>query len=275
MIKLRINSLAQLCYIVLGFFIISYVLYIRIILVRLPKELYLFTPAINYKLIILMSSWIIFSIYMLMKSIKILLYKGTFTSSLISQMLLYIQRIMLNSLLEVYQIFMASLNNSYALVSKLAEYFYTTVGHIHEGLFVFISYFIRFLIVIVFLIDVFYFFKLNYFYKFLTLLSIALFIKVLFYILKDFASNLNEAASYLTLIPDHKNPSNIQFKPSPGNEDIDLEYHIQQFKLCSKLIGYLEVYDFLTNYYNPRMNLIIYGLYFVGWSYILIFNLYA
>ena len=93
------------------------------------------------------------------------------------------------------------------------------------------------------------------------------------FILKDFSKNLEEAESYLELkgLSDQGEPILI---PSKGNEDINLKYHIEQFRNCSQISGYLEVYDFLKFYYTPRVNLFIYTLYFIGWFYILIINLY-
>lgn len=273
MIRWRINSLLQLYYFFLGVLIISYVLYVRVILNRVPKELYLFEP-ISYKLIFMVISGITLSIFIIIKSISLLLYPNKISNNIFNTILSQISNIISDSLREVYNIIISNINNSYELISSLAYHFYEKFGKLHEGFFLFVSYIIRFFIVMAFLIDVFYFFELKYFYKALILLTISLSIKIVFFILKDFATNLEEIASYLTLVNDAQDSSNIKFIPSHGNEDINLEYHINHFRICSQINGYLDVYNFLLNYYNPRVNLFIYLLYLIGWLYILFHNLF-
>ena len=51
-------------------------------------------------------------------------------------------------------------------------------------------------------------------------------------------------------------------------------YAVQQFIICSKLKGYIEIYEFYQNYYSCRINIIIYCLYLIGWLYVIYHNLY-
>lgn len=93
-----------------------------------------------------------------------------------------------------------------------------------EVLFLILLYTIRFIIVIIFLIDIIIFFKLQYFYQVLI---------ILFVVLKDFAKNLSNIQSYLVLENNGDNTLTT-FKPSQGNDDIDLVYYVYQFIVCSK-----------------------------------------
>ena len=57
-------------------------------------------------------------------------------------------------------------------------------------------------------------------------------------------------------------------------KEYDLSYYIQQYILCSKITGYLDMYDKYSSYFTPYFNKIIYGLYVVAWSYVLLVNIY-
>lgn len=270
MITLKINSLFKILYILFGFLIIIYIIYVRLILIRAPRSLIISNP-INYTLIILISSWIIISLYIIVKNILVILGVKKSNNKL-QYILLQYYTIFENSLKEVYQLLINNINNSYNIISYLAKLFYKYFGHITEGFFLYISYLSRLIILSTFLIDVFYFFQLQYFYRTLILLCIPLSINIFIYILKDFSSNLEDARSYLNISEESINEPIIKCTPSSGNEDIDLTYHIEEFILCSKLNGYFEVYDFLASYYNTRVNIFIYSLYFTGWLYVLCVN---
>ena len=91
----------------------------------------------------------------------------------------------------------------------------------HEGTLLFISYSIRIFILIMFLLDIFYFYELKYFYKALFLLCISLFITILLFILRDFSTNLDSAESFIELqsyvIDPKTQEPDIKFKPTKGN----------------------------------------------------------
>ena len=275
MTNLKNKSLTKLFYVLFGFFIISYIIYVRLILVRIPKYLIMTNP-LNYSLIIIMLTWIFICIFIIIKSIMSI-FKFHSSTSKIQKILLNYYNIFYDSLTEVYQIIINNIENSYDIISYLAKTFYKYFGQITEGLFLYISYFIRFIIVSSFLFDVFYLFQLKYFYKTLFLLIIPICINVFIYIFKDIANNLEDAESFLSITVVGTDPTTnepiIDYRPRSGNEDIDLTYHIEQFVLCSKLNGYFYVYDFLASYYNPRINIIIYFFYLIGWFHVLLINL--
>lgn len=114
-------------------------------------------------------------------------------------------------------------------------------------------------------------------YKALYLLIISLIIKILFYILKDFASNLEDARSYLIITPkginnDSQEPiTNYALKPE--FQDLNLTYHVGQFILCNKVSGYLDMYNHYRSFFTPYVNLVIYSLYFIGWVYVIVLNI--
>lgn len=263
-------------YLLLGAFIIFYVIYVRLIVVRVPRDLYMVEP-IKYELIFLALSWILISVFIIIKNILILLNLNTNHNGFFQGLILKIQQIIDNALHEVLHLFSTFIDKSPEIIFSLAKHFYTLFGKINENLFLLISFIIRFIIVGAFLTDVFYFFELKYFYKSLILLCIPICISILFYLLKDFATNLEEAESFLLIKEEGFNANTKEpiftFMPSQGNEDIDLQYHVDYFITCSKISGYLSVYDYLTYYYSSRINIFIYSMYLIGWSYIIFINL--
>ena len=245
-------------------------------MVRLPKDLYLYVNGyLNYKLVIILIIGVILCVYVITVNIFSLLTqyrKALFFNKITS----IINESINKSLYEVYRFSELFFSDGYERLSQLASKFYSTFGSITEKLFIFIAYFVRLFVVIVFLIDVFWFFRFDYFYKVLVFLCIPLIINVLFFLLNDFASNLDNAKSFLIIesmgVDEESNLPITNYRKSPGNEDIDLAYHVQQFILCNKVNGYLEEYKVLLDYYSIRLNIIIYSLYLTGWLYILFQN---
>ena len=182
------------------------------------------------------------------------------------------------ALFEVYRAGNFIIPDGYDKIARIANQFYLKFGNKPEGLLIFVSFFIRFIIVTVFLIDVFYFYKLDYFYKVLILLCIPLFNNLLIYILTDFAKNLDEIKSCLIIKDlgmDNETKLPItRYSPSPGNEHIELNYYIEQFIICSKVSGYLQIYNSILQYYSLRCNIIIYVLYLIGWLFIVYKNIF-
>ena len=274
------NSLLKLFYTLLGLIIINYIIYVRLILTRMPRTLYIFNDEsdLNIKLILIIITGICFSLFIIIKSIITLFHFNKNNSeSKIQKMIITFHNVVDKAFLAVYQLIMNNIKDNYNIISALSNKFYNLFGKIHEGFLVFISYSIRSLILSVFLLDIFYFYELKYFYKALFLLCISLCVNLLLFILRDFANNLESAESFIELesyvIDSETQEPIIKFKPTKGNEDIDLDYHVEQFKLCSKITGYLEGYDFFVNLYNPKFNLVIYTLYFFGWFFILYSNI--
>ena len=94
--------------------------------------------------------------------------------------------------------------------------------------------------------------------------------------LKDFAGNLEEAKSLLIIeekgINDENNLPRTSFSLKEEFKDLDLEYHVGQYILCSKISGYLEMYDRYSAFFTPYFNIVIYLSYLTGWCYVLFIN---
>ncbi len=270
--RIKINYI----HLVFGLFFVLYTIYIRIILVRLPKDLHLYIEnSLNITLLLITLFGLFLSIYVITNNLYLLLYKNTNKSTL-SRVFLVIPAFINNALYEVYRVSELVVSEGYDQIANLAAKFYSIFGNKSERLFIFISFFMRAFIVSVFLVDIFYFFRLNYFYNVLILLLIPLGINLIFFILNDFSQNLDDIKSSLIItdlgIDKINNLPITNYRPSPGNENIDLKYCVEQYILCSKISGYLEVYNATLRYYSIRLNIIIYSLYFTGWLFILYKN---
>lgn len=265
--------------VILGIVIILYVLNRRFLTFRVPKELYLLENlnplVIRINVLIIVVIGLLSSLFILYHSIKVLLEKPTATHTL-SSIINVISTIINNALFAVYHFIARYLPNGYNKISTLAYYFYEIFYKQSETLFLFIQYVIRIIILSCFLIDVVVYFKFYYMYKAFYLLSIILFIKVLIYILKDFATNLEEARSYLIITPMGIDPNTglplTNYALKPEHYDANLTYHIGQFILLHKMNGYLDMYDRYNNFFTPYVNVLLYSFYFMGWLYILVKN---
>lgn len=275
--KYLTNTNLKLLYLSIGFIFIIYVFYIRVLLIRIPRTLYMFDP-INYSLIFIMIIWISLSVYIIVKSLSVLWNYNVRNNNFLSKIMQTIHNVLDSSIREVYG-FPAKFISEDILFENICiivRKFYDVFGKKPETIFLFITYFIKFIILLAFMYDICILFELRYFYKSLFLLIISTLIDVLFYILRDFAKNLEDLQSYLIIEQDkfdkETNEPSYIFKPAIGYEHIDLEYHVQHFILCSKINGYLEIYDDLNMYYTSHVNLIIYSMYLLGWLYILYTN---
>ena len=270
---LKINYI----YFFTGIFLIIYIFYIRVILIRLPRDLHCYSDNhLNIKLLIIIIIGLIISLQLIIFNLFLLWHK-ILKENFISNTLTKAKNFIDKALFEVYLATTSHISNNYEKMSLISKKFYLIFGTVTEGLFVYIIYFIRFILVFIFIIDVFYFFELNYFYKSLIFLCIPLSINILIFMLNDFANNLNTAKSYLIIenlgIDKETNLPIIEYSPSFGNEDINLDYHIEQYLLCLKLKGYLDVYNIVIQYYSIRCNIIIYSLYFFCWLFIIYKNI--
>lgn len=261
----------------LGFSIIFYVFYIRVIVERLPKELYIYDAENNIKLrlLVIIILGIIIAIIQIISNIILLLHCARAEGKL-KKILNSVGTILDDALFETYNLLVNQIPNSYDKLSFISKKFYNIFYNISEIFFIIIEYAIRSLILICFLIDVFVFFRLEFMYKALYLLLISMLIKIFFYMLKDIASNLgilekdliitNKGIDEATVLP----RTSYRFKDI--NETADLNYHIDQYILCSKLSGYLENYKKYRQFLQPYFTLIIYSCYLLGWCYILYIN---
>lgn len=252
-----INQIVTLLYTSIGFLLVAYIIYVRIFLVRLPKSLQLHTTDSYY-------------------IIKLMFIFLSITHNTFYRITLFFSSLLDNSLKHFYSFIVSFFNDKYDMVSKISHRFYNYWSTIPEYNLLMYTYIIRFFILIIFLFEVFIYFSLNYFYKALILLCFILILKAFIFILRDFASN-EETLKESLLIKEFTNEEGItslQYSLKPEYEENDLNYIVNEYALCGKLKGYFEMYDIYSSYFNPRVNLIIYSLYFIGWLYVLSYNLY-
>lgn len=265
----------KLFYILLGVVLTLYIIYIRLIVIRAPRDLILFNSTYNYKLIFIMSMGIIISLFLVYKNMRIILEKKE-SNNIINQLITTLNKTITNSFNELFNfILFTFVKEPYEVCSLFAKKFYALFSKITEGIFIYINILLKFIILIVFLIDVFYFFRLNYFYKALILLCISICISIVMFILDKVANNLPLIESYLIkgeTVDSVTKKVNLTFSASPGNENIDLDYTVEEYAICSKIRQYLDIYFSLNHYYLPRFNIIMHLLYLFGWLYILYHN---
>lgn len=259
--------------IIIGLLLIIFTIYRRIFVVRLPKSLYIFNDTINYVLLVTVILGFLICSYYLIITIRLIFLKNKFKRNFFTKL----NDIIENALFEVYNSCANYIPDMFNKISLLAENFYALFHKRMEYTLLFLLFFIRLIIIIAFLIDIFIFFKFNYFYKALYLLCISLFIKIIIFILRDFANNLEDAESIL-IIEDRGIDSETQlpittFKLKEEYKNLNLQYYIKQYILCSKLTGYFEMYDCYSKFFTPYFNFSIYLLYLIGWLYILYQNI--
>lgn len=267
--------------IILGSFIILYTIYIRLIVSRLPKELYIITDSIheyvNLKLIIIISCGFVTAITQIIINI-IIIYDIQKAPGIIKQIFIKINNIIDNALFEIFNLIIDHTPNAYKKMSNFVTKFYAAMKDYSEASLLLLLYFIRLLILTAFLLDVFMFFRLWLMYKFLYLLCFYLAIKILLYSLKDFASNLDTLEKRLLIIPEGMDTDTglpiTRYESKENNlTQNQLDYYAMQYIITNKLSGYLAAYDRYNNLLTPYFNILVYFLYFIGWSYIIYENI--
>lgn len=268
------QKLLTIINITLGSLIVFYIIYRRFIFTRLPKSLWIMnyiTFEIRYNVIITVSIGLIVSFIVLYQSLRTIMNKES-NNNIITQTLKRFNDFVDQALFETYNFLLEHIPDSYHKISTFAYYFYETFSKYPETFFIFLLYIIRVIILISFLIDVFIYFKLYYMYKALYLLCISLFIKLIIYVLKDFAKNLDIAKSYLIIKPigiDEITQLPItEYSLNPEHSDVDLHYHIGQYILCNKVSGYFDMYDRYHDFFSPYFKLFLYLIYLISWCYI-------
>lgn len=275
MINMTINKhIIFFINILIGVLIVGFTFYRRFIVIRLPKSLFIFNDTVNYFLLLTVITGFSFCLYRLIITFYNLLNKKETKVSFFTKL----NEIIENALFNLYSVVCNYIPDIYLKISSLAEKFYALFHKRGEYLLLFILYFIRIIILIVFLIDIFVFFKFDYFYKVLYFLCISLFIKLLLYILRDFASNLEDSESILIITPKGIDPETqlpiTNFTLKEEYKKLDLDFYIKQYLLCSKLTGYFHNYDRYSKFFTPYLDVGISLLYLIGWSYILIVNIF-
>ena len=273
------KNIMYLFNIILGLLLVFDTIYKRLIITRLPKDLWLIQDGIFLKgLSIFVFLSIFISAYLCVNNLLFLCGKEH-GEGFISRLSGKLNDVIDNALQEIYILVGNFLTKEpYDKVSFFSEMFYKYFHKTTEAFFLFILYFIRIIILLCFLIDVFIFFRLNYMYKSLYLLCFSMIIKIIFYMLKDFSGNLEETKSVLNIndkgMAPHTELPRTTFSLKEEYKDLDLVYHVGQFILCSKIKGYLEIYDRFTKLFNPYFNTFVYFLYFGGWFFVLFKNLF-
>lgn len=260
--------------IVCAIFIISSLFYFRLIVVRVPKNLYIVEDGyIKANIIIMLIVGLSVTLYML----KINIYENKKTLNAIQKILEQILTFLEHALQELHVLIMTYIPDNYEKMSYLSKKFYNTFEKKSEAYFLLILFIIRFIILITFLFDVFVYFELAFMYKALYLLCFSLMIQLWFYMLSNFAENLNDIREDLIIenlgIDEQTKLPITNYYLKEGVKHLDLEYHVQEFILCSKLTGYLAMYNKYKTFLTPKINIVIYSLYLIGWLYILIVNL--
>ena len=275
---IKINIFLKYFYILLGFVMVSYIIYVRIFLVRVPKDLRInfWSDNYNVKLLFLFLS-IIICFIIIIKNVLIELGIKSKENKL-SVILENISNIIDISLKHFCSFLACFFHNPEDILSYISDRFYYYWHKYPEYYLLFITYIIRSFIVLIFLIEVFFKFKLDLFYKSLSLLCIILVIKIFIFVLKDFAQNLEALREALIIkdcgIDEETVLPITNYSLKPGFEDNDLHYLIKEFIICNKLSGYLSLYDRYKTFFQPKFNIIIYSLYLIGWSFILFTNIF-
>lgn len=270
-------KLGYYLYLLTGFIIISYIFYIRLILVRLPKELFLkLNGNINLNLLFIIFIGIAISISIIVINLYLLLNKQV-NQSFISNILSKIQEYFHRALFEVYNLIINLIPHSLDKIPLIVKNFYNIFGNRAEEIFVFVVYSIRFIIVISFLVDILVFFRFNYFYKALMLLLIPICVNILFFMLTDYSKNLEELQSCLIIKDGGMDKDTkmliTEYSLTDENKGLNLKYLVEQYKLCLALSQYLIYYNMVLRYVSIRCNLLIYCLYLFGWLFIIYKNI--
>lgn len=257
--------------------ILFYTIYCRVFVVRMPKDLYLFNN-FNHKTMFIIALGFFTSLLILYKSI--LIYTNTIKETKFTKLIARVHNFFEDIMKNTYSFCHQNNPKFYDNLVIFTDNFYKFFGYKHEGLLIVITNIIKCIILIAFLLDVFYFFKLKYFYFMLYFLIINMIINLIIFVLKDFAELLESIKSQLiitTTIDKEKDTYNIKMELNPENSDnleLDLHATINEYKVCNRISGYLEAYDFYQKDYIPRFNILIYSSYLVGWSFIIIKNIY-
>lgn len=272
------NKIIFIFNIFIGLIIISYTIYRRFFIIRLPKSLLLFDNGLNLYLLLLIIISLFFCFYQIIMNILFILNKSEKKSTFLTKILRKLSNLINDAFFDLYTVIYNKTPNAFDKISNFVEEFYALFHKYTEALFIIGLFFIRLVIVICFLIDVFVFFKLYYMYKACYLLCFSLLFKLLFYILKDFANNLENAESLLiidNLGVDAKTGLPLtNYSLKPEYNDLILSYYVKQYILCLKINGYLNAYENFKTLFTPYIDIIIYSLYLFGWLYVLIINLY-
>lgn len=265
---ININKILNYIYIILGAFFVAYIIYIRFFLVRLPKDLHFNALDNTYTLkmtFLLMS--IVICIYLIIKNIKEI-FKIESKENAIKKILSFFSQIIEESLTRFFAFILFFHHEPYELFSTVSRKFYDYAYKYPEYYLLFFTYFVRMIILLIFLGEIFLTFKFQIFYKSLILLSLVLFVNFLIFVLKDVLIIKEESVDEKTQL------QTIIYTLKPEYKGNDINYVVREYVLCNKLAGFLHMYNLYAAFFNPRINFVISSLYLVGWLYILFINIF-
>lgn len=275
---IKIKKILNYIYIILGAFFVTYLIYIRFFFVRLPKDLHFNALDNTYtlKMTLLLLS-IVICIYLIIKNIKEI-FNIENKQNAITKIFFFFSQIIEESLKRFFAFILSFYHDPYELLSNLSRKFYDYAYKYPEYYLLFFTYFVRMIILLIFLVEIFLTFKFQIFYKSLILLSLVLLVKFLIFVLKDFAQNLSTHQDVLIIedkgVDEKTQLQTIIYTLKPEYKGNDINYVVREYVLCNKLLGFLHMYNLYAAFFNPRINFVIYSLYLLGWLYILFFNIF-
>ena len=299
------KSLLENIYIILsiftGFVITLYIIYIRLILVRLPRDLYVDISLVTFGIYLwILSIFVILFIYTIY---KIFFYKEKPNRI---DYLRYIRPILTfwNNSLESLDNYIKSLfENQWDFTVAVGLYCYRKFFKkvVIELAIIFFCILPKLIVVFAFLIDVLLYQRFNYFYKASILLIIPLIFNYIMYSIFYLAeTNIIQLGEDIQLVDSQGNillPIYVTMDLIRGKKDFNHDFELTQLYLSKypedsqdisfynlkrlvKIYADLhKIYDFgfdvkyRKEYMLRYINIIMYGLYSIGWGYIIWFGL--
>lgn len=278
---------------IIGIFFICLTLWSRLLYVRVPKDLIIFTKEKHLVYIVIIS--IVLFLFLLLNVLKKLLkfesknnsffipYIKKLTATNVVVTLKYIYNTyILQAPLHVVELILQYMNIGY-YIERPTLYILKKMIHKNKIYLVLIMKFIpKIIISTLFITDILYFCKLNYFYKALVLLLLPLFFtfytmiteKIALINLEFFGSHLQKKTSNETGFDEYFFANQM---PNIDNA-IDIVKHQHDYALLNWVVSnydiYGNIYNFIQNIKvaetkaNPYVNLYIFSCYLSGWLYI-------
>lgn len=268
----------------LGVFVLIGFIYYRFIYERLPRSLiFLYkensTVKLNYLLLFIVIISLTLSIFICIVNYRIILKKPVkIKNYFFVKYLLNFSLIVKDALFSIYKHIADNLENGYDKLRKICMYSYKVFAYKEKYIVITDCIFLH-IICVSFIYDVLSKFTLYYFYKSIMLLGISLLIKLWIHLLEDWISNMSTVTENLNVthkfLPDGRDHFHFEVKPgfTPEEAELILKYDKEEFLRMVPLKGFLESYYSYEAYYKPRTLFIIYGIYFIGWLFIVYKNI--
>jgi hypothetical protein len=300
-------------FITFGIFIISYIVYIRIILVRLPKELPTQPDLLQYVSYSLIAS--IFVYLFIYTSYRLYQKYSNKTSTKESFFIHWFKHHIFNLVLDWYYNSLKAFDDyvKHTLLGKdLGQWLKTFGSSItsrvtrksNKFLVVYLLFdiFPKYVILLVFTLDVCYFHEFHYTYKLAWVLLIPLLYKYIVFTYKEFSEHNIIGMATDVFVVKYKDGTHMtieeviiyileedftkRFKvyyveltdelkqicyDNGGDITATIDYHSKAFILFATIRSYVELLTLVQAKYNLLLNFIRYGIYSILWIYILIY----